>query len=362
MRNGTRNDASETVMLDLVDPEISLILDYIDDRLPAAEVEAVEDRLVHDPAFFARAYPLMVISVTPIDFEEVERLAAELKEDARKAEMIQADVKKAKLTNAEATNVEVTKVEATNVDVAKVEATNVEATEADILEVAKPEPVPVASPVHASSLREEPTDIPRLSQRRRRWSPVAWAVMGTSVAATITVIAIGADPVIQRVAANDAARATLVATTAESKDVKLRNVSLVSLQPHGSLAYPGELPSEGTLERVAEMVAPPSKRLVVFLRGSASIDMTSATGEIQLVTTAGSIILEQHGIYDITSVDTAARTSVFVRKGHATLPNVGGGAEPVIVGPGERGTLFASISAFKDSLPLSSPPQPGAPR
>lgn len=53
-----------------VDPDIALIGDYLARALPEAEAEAVEERMVHDEAFFTKISPILKVWSLPVGYRD----------------------------------------------------------------------------------------------------------------------------------------------------------------------------------------------------------------------------------------------------------------------------------------------------
>jgi hypothetical protein len=287
---------AKPVVLDFVDPEITLIMNYVYDELAPAEAATVEARLETDAAFFAKALPLMEIYHMPVDYAEVERLAAQ--------------------------------------NAAELEPTNSVIERGTVVEPAR---VPSAG---------GPVGVLPLTQRRppRKFtlsSFAKWAAGSTIAAGILAALVLTHDPDFQHLAAHGPqvpAPGLAVATSATSTNLRLSNLAQVSLRPHGFIGYSAEAPADGRISRIVRSVMPANK-LTVFLTGSATFTLPRTAGIIDVVMTAGVITLEPNGIYEVRSNQAGTRTMVFVSKGRATLVPADKSAKTVILNMGEWATL-----------------------
>ena len=309
MSTSNRATAAGAGVLDFVDPDIASVVSFLAGGLSPAEAAAFDERLVDDPAFFEKVFPLMVLHVTPIDFDAVERMAAEM-------EQKELEPKARELGS---------------------------------------EPTALAPTAAPSIVR--PLSVPAKPRRSGSWY-AKWSAGITMAAASIAVIAVGFDPAVRQMAAKDALeKATMVAASGGPKTMELANESVVSLRPNASVVLPPDDAHDGVFKRVGNWVT--EKSLVVFLTGSATFDMTRAVSPIELVTAAGRVTLYPGGTYEVTYDQPAGRSSVFVRTGRATLEPVSG-SSPQTVGVGQQGTLVVNPARTADSSNLS--PHKGGPR
>jgi hypothetical protein len=293
MSTSNRSTAGGAAVLDFVDPDIASVVSFLAGELSPAEAAAFDERLVDEPAFFEKVFPLMVLHVTPIDFDAVERLAAEREQKGLEPSAIELESEPA----ATALN---------------------------------------TAPSTAAPSSVRPLSVPAKPRRSGSWY-AKWSAGITMAAASIAVIAVGFDPAVRQMAAKDAlAKATMVAASGGPKTMELANASVVSLRPNASIILPPAQADDGLFKGVGNWVT--EKNLVVYLAGSASFDMTRAVSPIELITPAGRVTLYPDGIYEVTYDQSIGRSSVFVRAGRATLEPVSG-SSPQTVGVGQQGTL-----------------------
>ena len=277
--NNLRRRENNTAVVELIEPAVAVILEYLSGDMPAEDMAAVELRMATDEVFLEKAIPFMELAHTPIDFNAV-----------------QLQVERNMAGNA------------------------VETTEC-----------PAPESIRGSSRRAK-------SHSFNLWTVAKWSAGSIMAAGLLIALLVPLSPAIQRAAANDARSAAgLVASGAETRDVTVSQGTQMSLAPYGLVSYSHESFPESAFTRTFHGGA--GQRLTIILRGSVIITSAKDADIVEVVTAGGRVMLAPNGKYEVTSSDSTGHATVLVRQGRATLLPADKTQRPTTLMNGEWGSL-----------------------